>query len=57
MPDEVTFQNDPIDPSAEFHKQQNHFFIADRAEHLDPDWAYGDVMWRRIWDGTREWRP
>jgi alpha-D-xyloside xylohydrolase len=48
MPDEVTFQNDPVDPAVEFRKQHNHFFVADRAESLDPARATGAVMWRRM---------
>ena len=48
MPDEITFQNDPIDPSAEFRKQHNHFFVAQRAERLEPDRAAGDVLWKRM---------
>jgi hypothetical protein len=28
--DEITFQNDPVDPSDEFRKQHNHFFVHDR---------------------------
>jgi hypothetical protein len=46
MPDEITFQNDPVDPSVEFGKQHNHFFVAQRAEHIEPDraeWRPGDA--------------
>jgi hypothetical protein len=28
----VTVQNDPVDPSAEFQKQRNHFFVGERVE-------------------------
>ncbi|HEX5980199.1 MAG TPA: hypothetical protein VFY52_03835 [Thermoleophilaceae bacterium] len=45
MADEITFQNDAVDPSLEFRKQHNHFFVAQTAERLDRDRAEG------------EWRP
>jgi hypothetical protein len=45
MPDEITFQNDPVDPSVEFRKQHNHFLVAQRAEHIEPDRAAGEVLW------------
>jgi hypothetical protein len=32
MSDEITFHNDPVDPSVEFRKQHNHLFVAERAE-------------------------
>ena len=48
MPDEITFQNDPVDPSVEFRKQHNHFFVAQRAEHIEPDRAAGAVLWKRM---------
>jgi alpha-D-xyloside xylohydrolase len=48
MPDEITFQNDPVDPSVEFRKPHNHFFVAQRAERLEPDRAAGDVLWKRM---------
>jgi hypothetical protein len=48
MPGEVTFQNDPVDPAAEFGKQQNHFFVAERAERLDPGRAAGELIWKRM---------
>ena len=48
MPDEITFQNDPVDPSVEFRKQHNHFFVAQRAERVDPDRAAGEVLWKRM---------
>jgi alpha-D-xyloside xylohydrolase len=46
MPEEVTFQNDPVDPSAEFAKQQNHFFVADAVAELDPGAGRGELSWR-----------
>lgn len=45
LADEITFQNDAVDPSLEFRKQHNHFFVAQTAERLDRDRAEG------------EWRP
>jgi alpha-D-xyloside xylohydrolase len=48
MPGEVAFQNDPVDPAAEFRKQQNHFFVAERAESIDPTDARGEVLWKRM---------
>jgi len=48
MPDEITFQNDPVDPAGEFRKQQNHFFVAERAENLDPTGTRGELLWRRM---------
>jgi len=48
MPDELSFQNDPVDPAGEFRKQQNHFFVADRAERLDPTAAAGALLWKRM---------
>jgi alpha-D-xyloside xylohydrolase len=48
MPDEITFQNDPVDPSVEFRKQHNHFFVAQRAGHVEPDRPAGEVLWKRM---------
>jgi alpha-D-xyloside xylohydrolase len=48
LPDEITFQNDPVDPSVEFRKQQNHFFVAERADRLEPDRAAGALLWKRM---------
>jgi Glycosyl hydrolases family 31 len=48
MPEEITFQNDPVDPSVEFRKQHNHFFLAERAERVEPDRAAGEVAWKRV---------
>jgi hypothetical protein len=42
MPDEITFQNDPVDPSVEFRKQHRgrwHRFAEDEGTALDgPAW-------------------
>jgi hypothetical protein len=48
MAEEVVFQNDPVDPSTEFQKQHNHFFVAERAEKLDPESARGEIRWKRM---------
>jgi hypothetical protein len=48
MPDEIAFQNDPIDPAGEFRKQQNHFFVAERAASVDPADACGELLWRHM---------
>jgi alpha-D-xyloside xylohydrolase len=48
VPTEVAFQNDPVDPAGEFRKQQNHFFVAERAESLDPAAAAGEVLWKQM---------
>jgi alpha-D-xyloside xylohydrolase len=47
MPAQVAFQNDPVDPSAEFDKQQNHFFVADSTTQLDPETGRGELSWKR----------
>ena len=36
MGDEITFQNDPVDPAVEFRKQHNHFFVGERARDWRP---------------------
>lgn len=43
MAEEVTFQNDPVDPSVEFRKQH----MAEPVRHT------GELDW----DGAREWHP
>src|SRR5215207_4260268 len=48
MSGEVAFQNDPVDPAVEFRKQQNHFFVAERAASIDPIDARGEVLWKRM---------
>ena len=53
MPEQVRFQNDPVDPSAEFDKQQNHFFVADSVTELDPQAARGELRWKRRALGQR----
>jgi alpha-D-xyloside xylohydrolase len=48
VPDEISFQNDPVDPAEEFKKQQNHFFVAERVERLDSTAASGALLWKRM---------
>jgi alpha-D-xyloside xylohydrolase len=33
----VVFQNEPVDVSEEFSRQENHFFVGDRIEEFDPE--------------------
>jgi alpha-D-xyloside xylohydrolase len=47
MAEQVVFQNDPVDPSAEFRKQQNHFFVAGAASDVDPQTGRGELRWER----------
>ena len=36
---EAAFQNQPVDVSEEFAKQQNHYFVGSVAREFDPDTA------------------
>jgi hypothetical protein len=47
MADQVVFQNDPVDRSAEFRNQQNHFFVAGAASDVDPQTGRGELRWER----------
>jgi alpha-D-xyloside xylohydrolase len=38
-------ENRPVDPSEEFAKQHNHFFLAQRLEGFDPRSASGKIRW------------
>jgi alpha-D-xyloside xylohydrolase len=42
----VVFQNEPVDVSEEFSKQENHFFVGDRVEEFDPQSASGRIRWK-----------
>ena len=44
----VVFQNEPVDVSEEFSKQENHFFVGDRVEEFDPESASGKICWRSL---------
>jgi len=43
---EAAFQNQPVDISEEFTKQQNHFFVGSVIQEFDPDTASGEILWR-----------
>jgi len=43
---EATFQNQPVDISGEFSRQENHFFVGDRTESFDPASASGKILWK-----------
>jgi alpha-D-xyloside xylohydrolase len=45
---EVGFQNQPVDVSEEFARQQNHFFIGSKVPEFDPGTASGKILWRGI---------
>ena len=41
-----TVQNQPVDISEEFTKQENHFFIGSQVEEFDSDSASGKIRWK-----------
>ena len=41
----VVFQNEPVDVSEEFSRQENHFFVGDRIDEFDPESASGKICW------------
>jgi alpha-D-xyloside xylohydrolase len=41
-------QNEPLDVSEEFARQQNHFFIGSKVAALDPETASGRILWKGI---------
>jgi alpha-D-xyloside xylohydrolase len=45
---EAAFQNQPVDISEEFTKQQNHFFVGSQVTEFDPDTASGKILWRGL---------
>jgi alpha-D-xyloside xylohydrolase len=45
---EAVFQNQPVDVSEEFAKQQNHFFIGSKVPEFDPDTASGKILWKGL---------
>jgi alpha-D-xyloside xylohydrolase len=45
---EAVFQNQPVDVSEEFTKQQNHFFIGSVVQEFDPQTASGKLLWRGL---------
>ena len=42
----VGLQNQPVDVSGEFGRQENHFFVADSAVSLDAASGEGSILWR-----------
>jgi len=44
----VVFQNEPVDVSEEFSRQENHFFVGDRIEEFDPGSASGKICWKSL---------
>src|SRR5215208_4959989 len=45
---EAAFQNQPVDVSEEFTKQQNHFFVGSVVQEFDPQTASGEILWRGL---------
>src|SRR5215204_2765292 len=45
---EAAFQNQPVDVSEEFTKQQNHFFVGSVVQEFDPQTASGQILWRGL---------
>ncbi|MDQ3863921.1 MAG: alpha-xylosidase [Actinomycetota bacterium] len=43
---EATLQNQPVDISGEFSRQENHFFVGARTESFDPASATGEILWK-----------
>jgi alpha-D-xyloside xylohydrolase len=44
----VVFQNEPVDVSQEFSRQENHFFLGDSIEEFDPESASGKICWKSL---------
>ena len=44
--DEMALQNQPVDASEEWARQQNHFFVGSRTARVDPHSASGEILWR-----------
>src|SRR3712207_6515935 len=42
----VVFQNEPIDVSGEFARQENHFFVGSKVLEFDPRSASGKMLWK-----------
>ena len=45
---EAAFQNQPVDVSEEFPKQQNHFFVGSVVQEFNPQTASGEILWRGL---------
>ena len=44
----AVLQNQPVDVSREFARQQNHFFIASNVPEFDPRSASGQILWKGL---------
>jgi alpha-D-xyloside xylohydrolase len=42
----VVFQNEPVDVSREFTRQENHFFVGSKVSDFDPRSASGRILWK-----------
>lgn len=42
------FQNEPVDVSEEWEKQENHFFVGQRLARFDPRSASGEILWKGL---------
>ena len=45
---QVTLQNQPVDVSEEYTKQESHFFVGSNVEDFDRDTATGKIMWKSM---------
>jgi alpha-D-xyloside xylohydrolase len=45
---EAALQNQPVDISEEFTKQQNHFFVGSKVPEFDPETAAGKILWKGL---------
>ena len=43
---ETALQNEPVDVSDQFARQENHFFIGSRVSGFDARAASGEICWR-----------
>ncbi len=44
----VSFQNQPVDVSEEFSKQESHFFLGSRVDEFDQRSATGKILWKSM---------
>src|SRR5215212_2088639 len=44
----VSFQNQPVDVSEEFAKQESHFFLGSRVDEFDQRSATGKILWKSM---------
>ena len=44
----AALQNQPVDVSEEFSKQQNHFLVGSKVSEFDPDAASGKILWKGL---------